>query len=382
MNDAKYLHLPSLHIKGFRGIDALSISRLGRVTLLTGKNSVGKTTVLDAVQVYAARGRYTTLRNLLWNRDEVFIDVDEDGNSILVPDWQALFYGRDASQSACVAIGPRNTEEQLIVKPSVPSGTQVNLFAESLEDAHIQELKAEYGGNEEIPPWTISLNVQPPYRVPRAARTRPTRRSQHRLLGDGEPPPAIEYQFLGPGLLSNGDLARLWDGVVLTDDEERALDALRLVFGADVERVNMVGDDTAFAGRRGRRPVVRLKGHKGPVPLRSLGDGALRLFGAALALANSRDGFLLIDEAENGIHYSVQHDYWRMILQAAHENSVQVLATTHSADCIKSFAEAAREFEDAEGVLFRLSRREGVLRAVEYPEEELAIAAEQRIEVR
>ena len=37
------LHLPSLVIKNFRGIDELTIPRLGRATLLTGKNGVGKT---------------------------------------------------------------------------------------------------------------------------------------------------------------------------------------------------------------------------------------------------------------------------------------------------------------------------------------------------
>ena len=50
------LHLPSLVIKNFRGIDELTIPRLGRVTLLAGKNGVGKTTVLDAVRIWAARG--------------------------------------------------------------------------------------------------------------------------------------------------------------------------------------------------------------------------------------------------------------------------------------------------------------------------------------
>ena len=117
-------------------------------------------------------------------------------------------------------------------------------------------------------------------------------------------------------------------------------------------------------------------------PLKSLGDGALRIFGIALALANSRDGFLLIDESENGIHHSIQRDFWRMVLQTAQANNVQVLATTHSWDCIKGFAYAAAECEDAEGVLVRLSMRNGDLRAVEYPEDELKIAADQRIEVR
>ena len=108
----------------------------------------------------------------------------------------------------------------------------------------------------------------------------------------------------------------------------------------------------------------------------------MRLFGAALALANSRDGFLLIDEAENGIHHSVQQDYWRMILRSAQQNNVQVIATTHSWDCVRGFARAAAETEEAEGQLVRLSRQYGDLRAVEYSEEELTIAAEQGIEVR
>ena len=59
MAETSPLHLPDLYIEGFRGIDKLSIPRLGRVTLLAGRNSVGKTTVLDAVRVYAARGSYS-----------------------------------------------------------------------------------------------------------------------------------------------------------------------------------------------------------------------------------------------------------------------------------------------------------------------------------
>ena len=106
------------------------------------------------------------------------------------------------------------------------------------------------------------------------------------------------------------------------------------------------------------------------------------MFGVALALANSRGGFLTIDEAENGIHYSLQSDFWRMALQAASEHDVQVLATTHSDDCVRGFARAAVEVEDVEGVLVRLERKAEKIRAVEYSEEELETAAEQGIEVR
>ena len=80
MTDSKHLHLPNLSIKGFRGIDDLSIPHLGRVTLLAGKNSIGKTTVLDAVRVYAARGRYAALSRSIGGVSKKFIiATDRDG---------------------------------------------------------------------------------------------------------------------------------------------------------------------------------------------------------------------------------------------------------------------------------------------------------------
>ena len=125
-----------------------------------------------------------------------------------------------------------------------------------------------------------------------------------------------------------------------------------------------------------------MRSQDGPVPLKSLGDGAVRLFGAALALANSQDGLLTIDEAENGIHHSVQYDFWKMVVQTAKENNVQVLATTHGWDCIAGFAQAAAEADAEESALLRLERDGDKIRAVEYLREDLVTATEQGIEVR
>ena len=369
------LHLPDLTIQGFRGIDQLSIPRLGRVTLLAGRNGVGKTTVLDAIQVYASRGDYSTLYSLLQNREELAVATNEDGDTRFLPDCRALFYGRDVPQNASISIGPSDVEDHLTIETATLIDEPIDAFGPI---ASTQALQAVYRSNEEILPWPASPNESITIQRYAAAFRREARKFRAE-----EPPSTIGCEFLGPGLLNNNDLARLWDGVALTDDEGRVVDALRLVFGSSIDGVAVIGDHQADGRNVGRRAMVKLKGqHTRPVPLKSLGDGALRLFGVALALANSRGGFLLIDEAENGIHHSIQRDYWRMVLQTAHENNVQVLATTHSWDCVAGFAQAATELEDVEGVLVRLSRSNGDLRAVEYPEEELAIAAEQGIEVR
>ena len=190
--------------------------------------------------------------------------------------------------------------------------------------------------------------------------------------------------------MANQDLAHFWDNVALTDDELLAIKSLRHVFGSDIDSVAVIGNDAtrsmpgflSRSRRNGRRAMVRLGPYDRPVPLRSLGDGALRMFGIALALANSRDGFLLLDEAENGIHYSVQQDFWRMIFQTALDNNVQMLATTHSWDCVRGFALAAMENKKVEGLFYRLEKQTEGIRVIDYSEDDLRIVAEQGIEVR
>ena len=113
---SKGLHLSSLSVKGLRGIADLSIPRLGRVTLIAGKNGVGKTTLLDAVRIYASRGSYSVLTSILRNREEFVTVVDEDGDEISAPDYEALFHGRRASTDSCISIGPESTAQQLTIK--------------------------------------------------------------------------------------------------------------------------------------------------------------------------------------------------------------------------------------------------------------------------
>ena len=268
------LQLPSLSIKGFRGIADLSIPRLGRVTLIAGKNGIGKTTLLDAVRVYAARGSFSTIWDILQNGEELTVMVDEDGDEVYVPDVEAIFHGRDPTSDSRISIGPCEKRQ---------------LSIEIHDDGELS-LIVKFQGTERKMPVDFSFH-----------RYRSSyRRSRN---DDSAHPPEIRCVSLGPRLLSNDDMARFWNGVALTDDETRAVHALRMICGDDVERVGVIGDETRRSD--GRRAIVKFKGQARPVPLKSLGDGAVRAFGIALALANSRGGFLVIDEAENGVHHSV-----------------------------------------------------------------------------
>ena len=367
-------HLPSLSITGFRGAEQLTIPRLGRVTLLAGRNGAGKTTVLDAVRIYAARGQPDALRELLVRREEFTTRYDEYGDLIDAPLTDALFHGRN-NKTRAVVIGPALGDASLEIRPSsleyLPEYQRSLLDDLAPADVDVQVLKVVFKNTQKILPMVFE---------PNSGKISLFRRMARRLEREDQTASMIRCESLGPGLLGNSDLARFWDAVALTDDEPFALDALKLAFGDKVEGVTLIGEDGE--SRAGRRVVVKLSNQLRPVPLKSLGDGATRMFGVALALANCRDGILLLDEAENGIHHSLQMDFWNMVLHAANTHNTQVLATTHSKDCINGFAWAALKCPDVEGNLIRLERENGEIRAVEYSKDELETAAEQDIEVR
>ena len=381
------LHLPDLSITGFRGIASLTIKRLGRVTLLAGKNSVGKTSVLDAVRVYAARGNYGVLSGLLESRQEMDLAICDDANQQrkFLPDFTALFHGRNVSKNAFISIGPNYDADQLRIEEACLDDEQITqltqLFTGYVAQGYRQAFKVQFHGIEQLLPWFLPISGSP------AASTVDRYINgaflfSFKYIGGAMSSFRIGCQSLGPAVMNNEEIIRFWNAVVLTDDEDRAIQSLRPIFGSDLERVAVVRIDEPFGDGHFQRVVAKVRGQDRPVPLQSLGDGALHLAGTAMALANSRDGFLLIDEAENGIHHSVQRDFWRMVLKIADENNVQVLATTHSYDCVRGFARAATELEGVDGALVRIERQDGETWAVEYSEKDLRIAAEQRIEVR
>ena len=363
------LHLPSLSIKGFRGIDALTIERLGRVTLLAGKNSVGKTTVLDAVRLYAAGGHPAVLSEVLRSNEEVAPLADPGGSKGFGPCWEAIFNGRDASEGSFLSVGPNNDPNRLEIS-AVPSDRHTPQW-EVPRELPVRILKFVFRGME-----LAETGLFCPYALStRITRSRLVYQSSGWSFADL--PDEIACRSIGPGLLNNEEIMERWDAIALTDDEDRVVNALKPILGDKVSRIAISGDE-----RHHRRVVGKLQDQAFPVPLKSFGEGALRLFGLALALTNSLGGFLLIDEAENGIHHSVQRDFWRMVLKTAEENNTQVIATTHSFDCVRGFAQAMTECDGIEGVLVRLERKDGEMWAVEYSENDLKIAAEQRIEVR
>ena len=358
------LHLPSLVIKNFRGIDELTIPRLGRVTLLAGKNGVGKTTVLDAVRVWADRGLNNVADQVLYDRGDTFTAIDDRKKKAIV-DRKSLFADHLDAPDTTISIGPAG------------GGATLKIRQTKLTDAIVWPV--------EVPASLSDALDDTPDDTPLAAQFGdcPAIIEGH-TIAPGQIPEPVVCDILGPNVPTAEAVELHWNEVALSPDEDRAVAALNLIASAKVKRIASIDPPAGSKQTHHRRLMVMVEGRNYPVTLRSLGDGALRTFAVALALAKSSDGFLLIDEVENGIHHSVQAKFWKMVLQTAERNNVQVLATTHSWDAVRGFSRALTELElgDKDGVLYRIQRNPNNFRAVEYDKEQLEIVTTSGIEAR
>jgi len=143
------------------------------------------------------------------------------------------------------------------------------------------------------------------------------------------------------------------------------------VFGKEFKKFLMVD----------KKPLIFYK--ENWIPLSNLGEGIKRFINIICAIYSSENGFLFIDEIENGIHYSNLDKLWEIILTISKEQSVQVFATTHSKECIESYARAAERLEDKEITFIELGKnKKDELKAMVYPYEWFIDEIEQDHEVR
>lgn len=126
----------------------------------------------------------------------------------------------------------------------------------------------------------------------------------------------------------------------------------------------------------------RIDGTRRLIPLPIMGGGMVRLADLAVYIGNAPGGVVLVDEIENGLHYSVMSNVWRVIASEARKSNTQIFATTHSWECIKVAHEAFASEETYDFRLHRLGWLKGEIKAVTYDQGTLAASLKHELEVR
>lgn len=385
------LKLDSLRIQNFRTFKDLTVDRLGRVNLIVGKNNVGKTALLEGIWLWG-HPEY-------WQDLAEFLEMEFPSNGglpqrgVINRRYQILkphFHGNpDLSENPSFTIetGPVEEGENLVKVSIVTSEGGTTTQEGNGRQSSTQEVP--YPRIEVIPgPWVDSSVVEK-FSTSRVSIKDPRLSLRTYELGDRG------LNFVPSDGLLGKDASQFWDESIRSNLKERILSVVNTVV-PDVEDINWISEPSlgvAISGETLRRipdagskrvPMVSLRGVEEAFPLSSLGEGTSRALWIGSAIVNSENGILLIDEIENGLHYSVQPELWRMIFETARELDVQVFATTHSHDCVRAFQQVSGEHEE-EGMLISLRRKRSdpeEIVAVPIEEEELEYAVETHTDVR
>jgi hypothetical protein len=123
-------------------------------------------------------------------------------------------------------------------------------------------------------------------------------------------------------------------------------------------------------------------GLKRKIPVSYMGEGVSKLLSIILAIANAKDGIVLLDEFENGIHHSVMEKVWEGIGRAAREFNCQVIATTHSYECLEAAYNGLSGDLKTDFTYLRLDRIHNETKAKIFDYNMLKVAIDTRSEVR
>ncbi len=355
--------IASLTIQNFRGFRNLRLEGLRPATLIAGTNGVGKTSLLEAILLHLAPHNPTLTVTL--NPLRGFEVQPADAEEI----WGWLFTDRDTRRTieiASVDVAGKRLEVRITLAPPI-----LPTFSGSTTGNAIYS---------SIPGPVLTAPTQKELQIESWDQAGRNGRSRAFLTSEGV---KVEWNQVGEfppgGLLAARGRSTRDDAIRFSKVEEERrtgglVPALRLL------EPRLTGLSVlATAGV----PMIHADIGIGKLlPLPYLGEGIGRLLSILLALEAARGGILLVDEVENGFHHSILPNVWSAIRSACDQWKVQIIATTHSFECIRA-AHATLSFGDNPMLrLVRLDRRGEQIVPTLYEADTLEVAIEEGLEVR
>lgn len=345
-----------LRIDNYRLFDNFEIADIGRVNVVSGKNNSGKTTLLEAMFLLGSAGNPNIMmtneivRNAKFDKNRIGVTTD-----IL---WKPLFRNLDITRRFCIESW-HSVHGKTSLSASISRAKQVKYPV----DSDVQIMQSSFSRNRKLElkyrhksinfstsilevVGALNMNIvdyNPPYEI--------------RIVSENEPIGKSDSTAFG----------------ALRQAKKSDL-ILRTIQSMDPRITSIEESSTS-----GESMIWADIGLKELVPLSVLGNGITHTVRLLTTMLHCRDGVLLIDKVENGLHYSFFPMLWSVINEASKQFNVQVIATTHSFECVF----AALDLPDfSEFRYHRLDRDESSVRCVTYDRDAVATAAEFRFEIR
>jgi hypothetical protein len=322
--------LKEIEIQNFRCFEQIKISGFERVNLIGGKNNAGKTALLEALflNVVPKPSSILFLRELRKESSLVMKAMPDKA-------WDNLFHVRGKDKYILITVKDENNDTGLRIEPCIDPTTiyRKNIDPTTIDPTTITLSIGSTNKSKEFPIYVSTTSMSN------------TLIASSKGLSIGEKDGIITDSIPTPGELpiipsftriSGIELTEAYDRARLNEKDSEVLKAFQVIDPA-IESVESfyIGEPTLYLRRKGEKRL----------PLSLFGDAMNRVAEIILKLVNSEHKILLIDEIENGIHYTNQREFWRVLFRLAVELDTQIFATTHSLEMLQAFADVGLELE-------------------------------------
>lgn len=281
--------LQSIEIENFRCFDKTSFSGFEQINLITGKNNSGKTALLEAIYLLLSSD-YKGLTSVTRQSEK---DVEKEKN---------LFYNQVT-----------NKPIRIISFVGTESGIHFELSSTSPNRHFFNKLHTLENGKKGYESNNFHISMA------------------HTFVFD-------KYNQLPV----SGSLTSLLDYLDKKGEKFRVLEALKIIDSSLMDiRTFATFPDVLYLQKQGSSEYQ---------PIYYLGDAVQKIVRYVINILNNYPNkdflnVLLLDEIENGIHYTAQAEVWRMLMKLCKHYNIQLFATTHSLEMIKAFQSVCAEEE-------------------------------------
>jgi AAA15 family ATPase/GTPase len=355
--------IKSFQIKKFKQFNDLFLQHLKLITLIGGKNNTGKTSVLEAFYMfYDIMNPEATLRHLS-SRGIEFIS--------LTPDflWSPLFLSFDMGKKIEMEICENDIKEMIQIyhnqnfQKSVFSLQQTKTFIPIVKtnqpSLNMDSLNISYFINDKISCESHLTFNGHQLEMHFEQLKKPTKKVAFISL-DAQRDPTKDASRFGQ-LDIHGHSESITDVLKIIEPDLKSLTTISQ------------GDQALIYGK------INLPQK---IPVTHMGEGTAKLLSILLAIATHENGMVLIDELENGWHYSLFPDIIKAIHQMAQKYNCQIIATTHSYEIKKSIIKGLSSEELTDVTYIRLDKEKDSIHPKHYESDMLIAALERGWETR
>lgn len=364
----------SIKIENFRGIKKLEIDDFKQVNLFVGGNNSGKTSVLDALFMSLSPNNPILFNTTNGYRGLLDVEIisEDSASDNLQHSLEVLFYRLEQSQQIVISTELKEPQQcRNIIIERLLSDTVETRFSKTSTSVST-ELKNYWKGlsfSFEVSGLNKKNKTKQKKFESRALLVKQKDARGNTFVGL-QPEQDLDYvkslgeasfeerkgkyvsDLIGTNLLSD---KTYFDRIKLKRRKEELIELVKSL-ESNIRDIDVINQ--AF--------YVDLQGFDKLVRFEVLGAGTKKILSLVCNVMGDEDNLsngsvLLIDEIENGLHYTAQEKLLKWLFEIAKEKNIQIFVTTHSMDCVKAFVEASEKVygEKAdEARLYRLVKKE------------------------